>query len=75
MRFFVNLFCITREDVLSLLRRLTRDMKIGIGILLVSGALLWWFNLSPPARACFARGGTTFDLDGSCLRVTVEKRQ
>lgn len=34
-------------------------------------ALLWWFNWSPQAHACFARGGTTFNLDGRCFRVIV----
>lgn len=47
-------------------------MKMGIGVILVMlTAILWWLNWSPQAQACFARGGTSYELDGRCFRVIV----
>ena len=53
---------------------MTRDTKIGLGILIASVGAIWWFNFSPPALRCFERGGTSFDIDGSCLKIEVQRR-
>ncbi len=53
---------------------MTRDRKIGLAFLVGSFIAMWWFNWSPPAQRCFERGGTSFDIDGSCLRIEVQKR-
>jgi hypothetical protein len=49
--------------------RMWFGLKYYGSLFVVLALALWWFNLSPPAKSCFAAGGTQMGVDGTCIRV------